>query len=772
MRTFTIVLLFVGALPLFAQEKFTISGFVRDSLSGETLVAANLVLKDNSGIGVNTNTYGFYSLSVAPGIYELEFSYLGYQSRVVRLELFADLRLNVSLLEGIDLAEVVVAAEAEDQALRDPQMGVVALPIEQVKKLPALMGEVDILKALQLLPGVMSAGEGNSGFYVRGGGPDQNLILLDEAPVYNSGHLLGFFSVFNSDAIKNTRLIKGGMPASYGGRLSSVIDITMKEGNDKSYAMKGGIGWIASRLTLEGPLIEDKSSFLISARRTYLLDLAQPFIKQTNFAGTNYYFYDLNAKINVRFSDKDRLFFSTYFGRDILAFESNQRGLSFRLPYGNATATLRWNHLFGAKSFLNTAVIYNDYDFGFEGGQGEWSFNLFSGVRDWNFKSDLDIFPNAAHQLKFGVNAIYHRLTPNVTRATNGETSFSSGTDPRYAGEFAVYAQDEWEISPRVGLEAGLRWVYFAQLRSDIVADYMGLEPRINLRWSLDDRSSVKAAATWSNQFIHLVSNSSSTLPGDIWVPSSKRVRPQQGVQYAMGYFRNFDGNMWETSLEVYYKYMRNQIDYRETYVNDIGADLDEEFVFGTGLSYGAEWLIQKNKGALTGWLGYTLSRTDRSFAEINNGERFPARYDRRHDLSLVLNYQLNPKWDLGLTFIFGSGQAFTPVERLYFIDQLLVQEYGERNSARLKDYHRMDMAATYTPKPAMGREKKFHSSWTFSVYNLYNRQNPFFIYYSLENNAETSGFAKATAFQVSLFPIIPSLTWNFTWNDIASRGK
>jgi len=785
MRISLTFLILAFSIASYAQEKYTLSGFVRDSLTGETLIAANVVWKDSSGIGTNTNTYGYYSLSLAPGTYVMEFSYLGYQSREVEVNLRADVRLNLALLEGINLAEVVVAAESGDEALRNPRMGVVELPVEQIKKLPALMGEVDVLKALQLLPGVMSAGEGNSGFYVRGGGPDQNLILLDEAQVYNSGHLLGFFSVFNSDAIKNTRLIKGGMPASYGGRLSSVIDITMKEGNDRSYAMKGGIGWIASRLTLEGPLIKEKSSFLVSARRTYLLDLAQPFIKETNFAGTNYYFYDLNAKFNVRFSDKDRLFFSTYFGRDILAFESGQRGLSFRLPYGNATATLRWNHLFGPRAFLNTAVIYNDYDFGFEGGQGEWTFNLFSGVKDWSFKSDLDVFPNAAHQLKFGINAIYHTLTPNVTRATNGETSFTNGTDPRYAGEFAVYAQDEWEVSSRLGVEAGLRWVYFAQFgpfldrgtdtyydRGDIAADYMGLEPRLNLRWLLNSSSSLKAAATWSNQFIHLVSNSSSTLPGDIWVPSSRVVRPQQAVQYAAGYFRNFDDNTWETSVELYYKFMRNQIDYRETYVNDIAADLEQEFVFGTGRAYGAEWLIQKNRGNLTGWLGYTLSNTDRTFAAINNGAPFPARNDRRHDLSLVLNYGLNQKWEFSTTFIFGSGQAFTPVERLYFIDQLLVQEYGQRNSARLKDYHRLDLAVTYTPRPAAAMNKKYQSTWTFSVYNVYNRQNPFFIYYTLENNAGSAGLAKATAYQVSLFPVIPSLTWNFSWNGIGAKGK
>ena len=774
-RSLSSILLFVlfyGTLT--SQDRFTVSGYVRDSLSGETLIGANVFLTDSVQVGINTNTYGYFALTLAAGEYSLSFSYLGYQTREEKVVLDKDLKLNLALLEGVQLGEVVVAANAEDRAVRDPQMGIVELPVEQIKKMPALMGEVDILKALQLLPGVMSAGEGNSGFYVRGGGPDQNLILLDEAPVYNSGHLLGFFSVFNPDAIKNTTLIKGGMPANFGGRLSSVIDISMKEGNNRHYSLKGGIGWIASRLTAEGPLAKGKSSFLVSARRTYLLDLAQPFIQETNFAGTNYFFYDLNTKLNFRFSDKDRLFFSTYFGRDVLSFKSSERGVSFGLPYGNATATLRWNHLFGTRSFLNTSLIYNDYDFGFEGGQGEWDFNLSSGVKDWNFKMDLDYFPGTSHEVKLGLNAIYHTLTPNVTRASNGETTFTNGFEPRYAGEFAIYAQDQWEISPAISIHAGLRMVYFAQFgpftegvtgekydQSDIVADYTAVEPRFNMRWRFNENSSFKASFTRANQFVHLVSNSSSTLPGDIWVSSSRRVKPQQGTQYAAGYFRNFANNNWESSVELYYRDLKNQIDYRETYQNDLTAELEQEFVFGSGRAYGAEFFMKKNRGDLTGWLGYTLSKTDRQFEDINQGQRFPARYDRRHDVSLVLNYSLGSKWDLGTTFVFGSGQAFTPVERLYFIDRNLVQEYGERNSARLNDYHRLDLSLIYTP--GVGKEKDFSSSWAFSIYNVYNRQNPFFIYYSLDSNL-SGGNAKATAYQVSLFPVIPSLTWNFEW--------
>jgi hypothetical protein len=758
-----------------AQDKYVLSGYVKDAATGETLIGAAVAVADSAGLGTVTNAYGFYSLELPAGPHRLRFSYVGYAGEEATVTLNEAKRLNVELTEeSVELQEVVVKARPDDANVKSTEMGTVGLQMDNVKKLPALMGEVDVLKTIQLLPGVLSAGEGNAGFYVRGGGPDQNLVLLDEAVVYNPGHLLGFFSVFNADAIKNTTLIKGGMPAQYGGRLSSVVDIQMKEGNDREYAMEGGIGLVASRVTFEGPIVEERSSFIVSARRTYALDLAQPFLNNTSFAGTNYYFYDLNAKANYRFSDEDRLYFSTYFGRDVLQFRSNARDFNFDMPYGNATATLRWNHLFSDKLFMNVSAIYNDYDFGFSGGQGDFRIGLESGVRDWNGKVDFEYFPNPNHHLRFGANYTYHRLTPSLATATNGDEVFGNEGEIRYAHESAVYLADEMKIGQGIRLNAGLRVSAFTQLgpytskqdsteyaAGEPVKTYIGVEPRLATTFYLNAVSSLKAGVTVANQYLHLVSNSTSTLPTDIWMPSSEIIKPQIGVQYALGYFRNFQDNRYEASVEVYYRDLYNQIDFRENYVDNVANDLEEEFVFGQGRAYGLEFFLQKKKGRFTGWIGYTLSRTERIFPEINNGNPFPAIYDRRHDLSVVANYTLNKKWEFGGAFIFGTGNAFTPVQRLYFIDQFPVQEYGPRNSARLQDYHRVDFSATYTPKP--DSKARFRSSWNFSVYNAYSRQNPFFIYYDFESDPN-AGTAAARAYQVSLFPVIPSVTWNFSW--------
>ena len=775
MQRFPIFLFLIILIPFttLAQNKYTISGYIKDAGTGETLIGASVSLSE--GLGAITNAYGFYSLNVLEGNYQIVVSYLGYESIKKEIRLDNDLRLNIDLKEeGLALEEVVVSARAEDENIKSTEMGTVGLAMDNVKKLPALMGEVDVLKTLQLLPGVLSSGEGNAGFYVRGGGPDQNLVLLDEAVVYNSGHMLGFFSVFNADAIKNTTLIKGGMPANYGSRLSSVVDIQMKEGNDKHYAIEGGIGLVASRLTVQGPIVEDRSSFIVSARRTYAVDLAQPLIKGTSFEGTNYYFYDLNAKANYRFSDNDRLYFSAYFGRDVLEFRSRQQNFYFDLPYGNATATLRWNHLFNNKLFMNVSAIYNDYDFEFDGGQGEFTVDVVSGVRDWNAKVDFDYFPIPNHNIKFGANYTYHKLTPNVVNASNGEQDFGNDLKPRYAHEAALYLLDNFSLGKRWNINAGLRLSSFSQLGTyvssidstvygagEIVKTYYGLEPRLAMTFNLSPVSSVKAGVTMANQYLHLVSNSTSTLPTDVWVPSSEIVRPQLGIQYALGYFRNFSDNTWEASVEVYYKDLRNQIDYREDYVDDISSELESEFVFGKGRAYGIEWFISRTKGKLNGWIGYTLARTERIFPDINEGKVYPTVYDRRHDLSVVANYELSKKWEIGGAFVYGSGNAYTPIESLYFIEQYPVQQYGPRNSARLRDYHRLDLSVTYYPKPES--EKRFTSHWNFSIYNVYSRQNPFFIYYDFQSDP-AAGTAEANAYRVSLFPIIPSVTWNFSW--------
>ena len=763
------------SISLHGQGRLSVSGFVKDANTGETLTGASVYVKSESNLGASTNAYGFYTLRLSPGEYTLVFAYLGYADQERKVNFTKDILLNIDLSEGVEMGEVIIEAEAADKNVSGTQMGEIILPIEKIQKIPAFMGEVDLLKALQLLPGVQSAGEGSSGFYVRGGGPDQNLVLLDEALVYNSGHLFGFFSVFNSDAIKSVNLIKGGMPAQYGGRLSSVVDIQMKEGNNKNYQVDGGIGLIASRLTIQGPIVPEKSSFIISSRRTYALDLAQPAIKKTNFAGTNYYFYDLNTKANYIFSEKDRVFFSAYFGRDVLKFRTPGRDFTFDLPYGNATGTLRWNHLFNNRLFVNTSIVYNDYDFTFKAGIDDFSLKLFSGVKDWNGKIDFDYFPSNNHVIKFGVQSTYHRLTPSVANAQQGDETFTNNKEAIPAWETGFYVSDDIKVSERIKIQAGLRWSIFTQmgpytassgvkyLKGEEVVTYNGLEPRLSWRYAFNASNAIKGGVTVSNQYLHLVSNSSSTLPADVWVSSTERIKPQRGEQYALGYFKNLKKNMYEISAEIYFRTLRNQLDYGESYVQNAADDLEQQFISGSGRAYGAEVLIRKNEGKLTGWIGYTRARTERKFAEINGGAYYPAVYDRTHDLSVVVNYDKGKKWDFSGVFVFGTGRAYTPIESIYLIDQRVVTNYAPRNSSRLPDYHRIDLSANYRPKKEEG--KGFYSYWTFSVYNVYNRRNPFFINYEFDTDVKT-GVLSASAYKVSLFPVIPSVTWNFKWQQ------
>ncbi|HOA37438.1 MAG TPA: TonB-dependent receptor, partial [Flavihumibacter sp.] len=653
----------------------------------------------------------------------------------------------------------------------------------QVKSLPVLMGEVDILKTLQLLPGVRNAGEGNAGFYVRGGGPDQNLIMLDDAVVYNSGHLFGFFSVFNSDAIKNVSLIKGGMPAQYGGRLSSVLDVAMKDGNMKKMEVDGGIGLIASRLSIQGPIKKDKASFMISARRTYIDALVKPFVPSSSaFHGSGYYFYDLNTKVNYKFSDKDRLYLSGYFGRDVFDFNNTQRSFKANIPWGNATATIRWNHLFHPKLFANTTLVFNNYNFAFNAVQNSLAFGVSSGIRDLTAKYDLDYYPAAAHKMKAGVSFTNHVFKPNLVSGRSDSTDFTpDNAQKKYANELAAYLQDDWEVSDKLQISGGIRFSRFTQIgpytnytrdadgnktdsmvysRGSKVRAYGGVEPRLTFRYSLHDAASIKASITRNIQYIHLVSNAGSTLPTDLWVPSTLRVQPQMSWQYAAGYFQNFKENTYEASVELYYKQMQNQIEYREGYTPSL-KDPEEEFVFGKGWSYGAEFFVRRNTGKLTGWIGYTLSWTWRQFPDLNNGEKYRARYDRRHDLSVVASYDLNKKWKLSAVFVYGTGNATSLPERFYLVDGVLTQEYSRINQYRMPAYHRADLAATYTPTPK--KPRKIKSSWVFSVYNVYSRLNPYFIYYNQTGSAY-DGSLKVEARQVSLFPLLPSVTWNFKW--------
>ncbi|MGN6353661.1 MAG: TonB-dependent receptor [Parafilimonas sp.] len=782
MRTALILTLLLTASQLFAQQKFTWKGYVKDSLTGETLINAS-VLVSNENRGVATNQYGYFSVTLPAGNYKLIFSFVGYTPKEIDADFSKDISQDIMLVPtAATMQDVVVTTAAQKRLnnVKSAQMGQVDLSINTVKSLPAFMGETDILKTLQLLPGVRNAGEGNSGFYVRGGGPDQNLILLDEAVVYNTGHLFGFFSVFNSDAVKNLSLIKGGMPPQYGGRLSSVIDIAMKDGNVNKTQVDAGIGLIASRLSIQGPIIKNKASYIISARRTYIDVLMQPFIKKSSsFYGSGYYFYDLNAKVNYQISNNDHLYLSGYFGRDKFKFNNARRSFSTTIPWGNSTATFRWNHSFSKKLFSNVSLIYNDYKFDFLGKQDDFKIGLSSGIKDWSAKADVDYFASTSHKIKFGGQYIYHTFFPSVASGSQDSIVFApANTQRKFANEFGLYIQDDWDVTNHIKINYGVRFSAFQQigpytsfttdangnkLDSTVynggqnVKTYSGFEPRITLRYGFDNNSSIKASITRNLQYIHLVSNSGTTLPTDIWVPSTYRVQPQDGILYAAGYFRNFANNMFETSLEVYYKTMRHQIEYKEGYTPGL-ADPEESFVFGKGWSYGSELFINKVKGRLTGWVGYTLSWTWRRFPALNEGRKYPSKYDRRHDLSIVGIYELSPKWKLSSTFVFGTGNATSLPERFYFVDGTLTQEFSSINAYRMKPYHRLDMAVTYTPKQK--KPRRYKGSWVFSIYNAYSRQNPYFYYFD-QDGALADGSLKVTAKQVSLFPIIPAVTWN-----------
>lgn len=766
---------------LLAQEKYTLSGYVRDAGSGESLIGAYVVAtppdlpEGKNPSYATTNEYGFYSMTLPAGTYTVLSSYVQSKSQPQQVVLNEDTRLNIELGTQVELQEVVVTGESKTENIQSTEMGKFELKPSDIESVPVLFGEADILKTLQLLPGVQSAGEGSAGFYVRGGGPDQNLVLLDEAVVYNTGHLFGFFSVFNSDAIKSTTLIKGGMPAQYGGRLSSVLDISMREGNMKEFHGKGGIGLISSKLTLEGPIVEDKASFMVSGRRTYIDAIVKPFIKNSTFGGSGYYFYDVNAKVNYRFSDKDRLYLSGYFGRDVFNFSSEDDALSINMPWGNATATARWNHLFSDKLFMNASAIYNDYNFEIGAGQDDFTFSLYSGIRDYSFETDFTYFPGSNHQMRFGGSYTYHTFIPSVVSGQAGDVEIEpEGVTRKYAHESAVYVQDEFDFLQRFRVNAGVRFSWFQQLgpyqfvdpqtldsasygKGEPVEDYWGVEPRLSLRYQINELSSLKGSVAYTNQYIHLVSNAGNTLPTDIWVPSTKRVEPQRGIQYAVGFFQNLFRNEWETSVEVYYKDLENQIEFNQYYVPELTQEIEQEFVFGDGRSYGMELFLKKRTGKLNGWIGYTLSKTERKFEDLNDGEWFPARYDRRHDLSVVAIYEPAERWTLSGTFVYGTGIAFTMPEALYFIDGQMLQDYGDINTMRMKPYHRMDLSVTRHGRPTA----KFRSDWVFSIYNVYSRMNPYIIYLDSEGNL-LEGTTDITAKQISLFPILPSITWMF----------
>ncbi len=775
----TVLLLSTLLLPVTTTaQKVSLSGYMRDAATGESLIAGTIYIKE-ADQGAQTNTYGFYSLTVpANKKYTVIYSYVGFTPLVLEMDLSSNLSYNAELKSGTVLKEVKVTSGRKNENVKNTEMGTISLSISRIKTLPVLFGEVDILKTLQLLPGVQSAGEGNSGFYVRGGGPDQNLVLLDDAVVYNTGHLFGFFSVFNGDAIKDVTLIKGGAPANYGGRLSSVVDVSMKEGNLKEYHAEGGIGLIASRLTLEGPIKKERGSFMVSGRRTYIDVLARPFSKRLE--NTGYYFYDANMKANYKLGDKDRLYLSGYTGVDKFKFQNSRGSFKADIPWGNNTATLRWNHQFTDKLFANTTLVYNDYDFASTFSLNTFSVKLASGIKDYNAKTDFDYYTTFNHHFKLGAAYTNHTFIPNQISGQLDTIKLEpNNAFTKYAHEAGAYILDDFEPADWLKVNVGVRYSFFGQegpytgyqmdaygnaidstkyKKGQLVKTYGGWEPRLNLRFALAENSSIKASVSQTYQYIHLVSNNGSTLPSDIWAPSTYLIKPQKAVQYSAGYFHNFLDNKLETSVEIYYKDMQNQLQYREGYTPNSLRDPELEYVAGRGTAYGAEFFINKTHGKFTGWIGYTLAWTYHIFEKLNNGERFPLKYDRRHDISAVGSYTFNKKWTVSSVFVFGSGNAITLPTGYYFIDGQLVQLYSKVNAYRIPAYHRLDLSATYTPQHS--KPRRWQGSWAFSVYNAYNRKNPYFLY--VDNSGNVSSGISVKVYQVYILPIIPAITYNF----------
>ncbi len=751
-----------GMQFLFAQEQFTISGYLRDAETGEELLYANVFVEGTTN-GVTTNLYGFYSLTLPKGTYKINYSYIGYVMQSLEITLDSDMSQNVELATNSQkLEEVVVTGEKEDENITNTEMSVLSLDIKEIKKLPVLFGEQDILKTIQLLPGVSASSEGGSGFFVRGGDADQNLILLDEAPVYNASHLLGFFSVFNSDALKDVKLYKGGIPAQYGGRAASVMDVRMKNGNMKKWSATGGIGLISSRLSLEGPFVKDKGSISISGRRTYA-DVVAGMVRK-EFRDANLYFYDLNAKANYKISDKDRIYASAYLGRDVL-------GLSdFGFDWGNQTFTLRWNHMFSSKLFANTSLIYSDYDYGFNLEATGIDIKLDAGIYDYNLKQDYTFFLNPKNKIEFGWNGIYHKFRPMNFQFDEVEIA---PTQEQQALETGFYAANTQKVNDKLSVYYGLRFSAMTNIgeytaktydeNNEVVSEthhekgsfyntYFNAEPRVNATYILDEKSSIKASYNRNVQYLHLLSNSTSGTPTDMWIPSNSLVKPTLADQIAVGYFRNFKDNAYKFSIEGYYTNQKNSVDYEDGAEIFGNPDIEAELVFGRGRAYGLEFFLEKKKGKFTGWASYTLSKTERKFDEISNGEWFSARQDRTHDISLVAMYQLTPKLSLTSSWVYYTGDAVTFPAGKYYIDDALVNLYTERNGSRMPHYHRLDLGLTYTLRDG----KYFYNDLNFSVYNLYNRKNAYSI-----NFAENAA-GQAEASRLALFGVVPSVTWNF----------
>lgn len=770
----------------YAQEKFTLSGIVSNQESNETLIGVNIIVPDLK-TGTSTNEYGFYSITLPEGNYEIVVSYLGFNNFKKTINLSKDISQNFQLEESLEsLGEVIITDNVEKLDISTPQMSVNALTAKTIKQLPTILGEADVVKAITLLPGISNAGENSSGFNVRGGAADQNLILLDEATIYNSSHLFGLFSVFNPDAIKDLKLFKGGIPARYGGRVSSVLDIYQKEGNSNDFHVNGGIGFVSSRLMVEGPIKKNEGSFLFGGRSSYA-HLFLPLFDIDNVA----YFYDLNTKLSYKLNEKNNIYLSGYFGRDV--FNIND---SFENTYGNTVLNFRWNHLFSDKLFSNLSLIYSDYYYGLNLGFVEFNWN--SGIQNFNVKYDFKHYLNNKFKLFYGLNSIYYKFNPGDIEPST-ETS---GINPykladKYAFENAIYIDIEQEISNRLQLSYGLRFSSFLRLGQDglnrytnnqavnfnealqiyekaepigsdtfkhskVIKSFHNLEPRMSLAYQLNSESSIKASYNRMSQYLHLLSNTSSPTPLDVWAPSGKYIKPQLLDQFAIGYFKNFNDDMYSLELESFYKTIENRIDYID------GADLianeaiEQVILNGEARAYGIELLLRKNKGKLKGWLSYTLSKSEqqtkgRTLNEtgINNGNWYYTPYDKTHDISLTGNYRLNEKWEINSNFLFQTGQPTTYPVGQYEYNGLSIANFSDRNSSRLPSYHRLDVSFNYTPKPH--KNKGYQSYWVFGVYNVYNRRNASSITFRENRNTGNN-----EAIQLSIFGAIPSVSYNF----------
>ncbi|MGE8241088.1 MAG: TonB-dependent receptor [Sphingobacterium sp.] len=751
----------------YGQQSKSISGFIRDSISGENIIGA-LVRNDTEKKSTASNKYGFFSLSLRGEEAFLEVSSMGYRTKVLPVQIGKDSTYIVQLVpEENQLAEVVVTGNRR-KSIKDLTPGLTQFSPKEIEKVPVLFGEKDILKTIQLFPGVTSGGEGSSNFYVRGGGGDQNLILLDEAPVYNSSHLFGFFSTFNSDAIKDVNFYKGGVPAQYGGKISSVMEITTLDGNNQHFNVEGGLGLIASRLKVEGPIQKGKSSFMISGRRTYA-DLFLKLSSDENIKKSALFFYDLNAKLNYRINDKNTLYLSGYFGKDAMAYHD-----LFDFNWGNATGTMRWNHVWSNRLFSNTTLIFSKFNYQVKI-EDDNNFKIRSDIFNYNFKQDFQYSLSDSHNLKFGLQAALQEIRPASIEAGEDSKVNSLHIQERKGLDIAAYISDDWAINDKFKFNYGVRATAYAALgpgmfytydnageavdstyvgSGEMGKKYVYLEPRLSLNYALNELTTLKASYNTNVQYLHQLSNTTSSLPTDQYVLSNNTIKPQLSTQYSLGYFRNFASNRYEFSVEGYYRDLKNQIDYRNGADLQANELLDGELLFGKGRAYGVEWFIKKRLGRLSGWISYTLSKSERQFDQINDGQWFNARQDKSHNIAVVAQYQLNPRWNLSANFVYYTGDAVTMPAGKYFVDDRTIFYYDKRNGQRMPAYHRLDLAATYDIK----RTKNTYSSLSFGIYNAYNRKNAYLIDFR-----EKEGQSNVTEiYRIALFGTIPSITWNF----------